>query len=425
MVSLRRTRQLAGVLGASLAAAGCMTVGPSYRVPAQAVINAPAAQGDFTAADTPAVTLAEPPADWWRLYRDPALDALVAKALAANTDLRVAEANLERAQGLLNETRAAQQPDVNVNFNTAYTARSAEAYVHAGPIPTRELYDTGIGISYEVDLFGRIRRGVEAARAETEVAQAARDLARLNVVVETTRAYAEVCNAGAELDAARRTVDLQRQSLTLTRRLAAGGRSIDLDIARQQQLVEQVRANVPALAARQQNALYRLATLTGRPPAEFDPSLASCHTALRLDAPLPVGDGAALLKRRPDVRAAERQLAASTARIGVATAGLYPTVTLGGTLGTQGALSDFASALTDRYSIGPGVSWKLNQSVARARIAQSKAQTQADLARFDGAVLTALREVETALTQYAHDLDRLAGLQAARDHAQKVAGGCS
>jgi outer membrane protein, multidrug efflux system len=404
-----------------MAATGCAEVGPTYRVPASAEINAPAARKPFASATGTAFSQADPPDGWWRLYQDPTLDRLIGETLAANTDLRVASANLERAEAMLAEVRAARQPDVMVNYNTSYAERSAEAYVHPGPIRAAPLYDTGASVSYDLDLFGRLKRGVEAAGDQREAAQAARDLVRVNIAAETARAYVEACDAGHELAVARRLIALQQQSAAMTRRLAQAGRDIEMSVDRQEQQVATLRANVPGLQARQAVALYRLATLAGRAPSEFEPELASCNAPLRLTQPLPVGDGADLLKRRPDIRAAERRLAASTAEIGVATAALYPTVTLGASLGSTGAVKTFASPLTERYSIGPGVSWRLNQSVPRARIAEANAGAKADLARFDGVVLNALRETETALTAYSHDLDREADQESARDRALKVA----
>jgi outer membrane protein, multidrug efflux system len=408
------------VLAAPFVIAGC-TVGPDYRLPEHALINAPPARGPLDAAHGRSFSLDAPPSDWWRLYQDPVLDRLVRQALAGNTDLRVADANLERSRALLREARDADEPNLAINFDMNYRRRSAEAYVHAGEIPVRLLYDTGISISYDVDLFGRIRRGIEAARDENEAIEAARDLARVNVAAETTRAYADLCGAGHELAAARRSVGLQRDAYAMTRQLVQGGRGVSFDVTRQQVQVDQVLATVPLLLARQQNALYRLASLTGRPPEEADRTLLACDTPPRLDRPLPVGDGAALLRRRPDIRAAERRLAASTAQIGVATAALYPDVRLGASIGSTGATQDFLSSLTNRYGIGPSISWQLNQSVPRARIAQARGEQKAELARFDGIVLSALRETESALTFYRFDLTRLRNLQQARDRAADVA----
>ena len=417
-------RRLQGQAAAGLVAltlGACTVVGPDYKLPEKALINAPQAQGSFHGAQGANVVARDLPDHWWRLYNDPQLDGLVEQALAANTDLRIAEANLEHSQSLLAQAQAAREADVSVNLGASETARSAEAYVHAGPIPTRGLYDTGIAVSYDLDLFGRLQRGIEAASAGTEEAQALRDLVRVNVAAETVRAYAEVCDAGAELAATEQLLALQARRVDLVQRMAHGGRDIGVDVERQQEQQDQLRAGVPALKARQIQALYRLATLRGRPPEELDTTLATCRTPLQTAAPMPVGNGAELLQRRPDIRAAERRLAAATAQIGVETAALYPTVQLGASLGSTGALKDFASPLTQRFSIGPMISWHLNQDPARARIAAANAEANADLARFDGAVLKALEETEAALTVYGRDLDRQSELESSRAHALKLA----
>lgn len=417
---IRKTNALSVAGFLALTLAGC-TVGPDYKLPSGAVANAPAAQGPFHGARTKAVTSSNLPDHWWRLYNDPQLDALVEQTLAANTDLRVAEANLERSQSFLEAAKAAREPDVTIGLGANETERSAEAYVHNGPIPERGLYDMGISISYDLDLFGRLKRGVEAASAEAEVAQAARDLARVNVAAQTVQAYAEICDAGAELAVTRRLLQLQARNVELTQRMAQGGRNIKIDVVREEEQQDQLRATVPAFKARQSRALYRLTALAGRPPEEFDATLADCHAPLQLTDAMPVGDGGGLLRRRPDVRAAERQLAAATAEIGVETAALYPTVQLGASLGSTGAIKDFASPLTQRYSAGPVIAWHLNQSVPRARIAAANADAKAELARFDGVVLKALEETEAALTVYARDLDRQSELEIGQAHALKLA----
>jgi NodT family efflux transporter outer membrane factor (OMF) lipoprotein len=394
--------------------AGCTTVGPDYRLPAQATINAPAARGGFVGAQAQAAVAQAPlPDHWWRLYQSPTLDRLIADAFAANTDLRVAEANLERSRALVAQAKAAGQPNLSLGIDAGRAELSAEAYVHDGVIPPVNLYDAGLSASYELDLFGRIRRGVEAAKAEDEAVVAARDWVRMSVAADVARAYVEVCSAGDQLSTARASLALQQQSLQLSRTLVANGRGTRLELTRSQGQIDLFRAGIPTFEAAQRNALYRLATLTGKPPAEFEAALADCATAPTLTQAIPVGDGAALLQRRPDVRAAERRLAAATAEIGVATSALYPDIKLGASLGSTGVVGDLFTAPTNRYSIGPGIVWQLNHSVARARIRQANAAQKADLARFDGVVLTALREVESALNLYAHDLDRQKSLAAA------------
>ncbi len=403
-----------------LAVLGGCTVGPNYRLPAQDLINNHAAQARFVSAGN-ATQIAEPPDNWWHLFNDPTLDRLIRRALAANTDLRVAQANLERSNGLLAQARVAQQINATVDLDTSYEQLSAESFLQGTQPPPMQLYNTGIAVSYDVDLFGGIRRGIEAATDDTEASQAARDLVRVNVAAETTRAYAEICNAGNELSTVRRSVELQDQSLAFTRQLSSHGRAVSFDIDRAQGQVEALQARIPLLQARQVNAAYRLNTLMGEPPATFDRTWLGCHQPLRLKTLLPVGDGRSLLKRRPDVRAAERRLAAATARIGVATAALYPDIRLGASLGSTGAAADLFSPLTNRFGIGPMISWNINQNDARARIMMAKAQTRGSLASFDGTVLAALREVETSLNSYGAQLDRDASLTAARDHAAQVA----
>ena len=408
------------VLPAVLAAlAACRTAGPRYAgPPPDAAANAPSATGAFASAGSPAFSPEVAPGDWWRLYRDPRLDALVREAFAANTDLRAAEANLERSQALVREARAARQPTAALTVNPSYQQLSTESYLQPGVIAPLGLIDAGVQVTYEFDLFGRLHRGVQAAAADDEAVRAARDLVKVTVAADAARAYAEVCGAGEQLAAARRSLALQKQSGALTARLVRAGRGTALDLTRSVAQISQFQADIPALEAAQRNALYRLAVLTGRPPAAYPRELEGCSAPPRLLTPLPVGDGAALIRRRPDIREAERDLAAATYRIGVSTAQLYPTVNLGVSAGTTGAIGDAFTAPTNRYGVGPTLSWQLNQSPARARIAQAQAETRVRLAQFDGAVLTALREAETALTTYAHDLDRHAALAAVTAQAR-------
>lgn len=290
---------------------------------------------------------------------------------------------------------------------------------HVQP-PEHQVYNGGFSISYDLDLFGGIRRGAEAAAADDDAAVAARDLVRINVAAQTAQAYADACNAGHEIADLRQLIAVLVEDLRLTRLMIAHGRAPKFEQNRQQGLLASTGSRLPRMEAGQRNAVFRIATLMGRVPEEFDHSLLNCNLPLVLREPMPVGDGQELLKRRPDVRAAERRLAAATARIGVATAAFYPDIKLGASLGSTGAAADLLSPLTNRFGIGPLISWNLHRSSVRARIAQTEAQTRADLAAFDGTVLSALREVESALNNYAADLERLEDLKAARDNAVQV-----
>ena len=410
-----RHRFVIGLL-ACASVAGCATVGPGYHVPAQSVVNVASAQGAFVA--TTNGTRADAlPSRWWALYHDPVLDGLIRQTLAANTQLRVAEANLERYHAFVEEVRS-QRFSAGVDAATAWTHPSEEAVLKRVGVKPYENYNAGVSVGYDLDLFGAIRRGVEAASADDEAAVAARDLVRINVVAETVRAYADLCNAGHDITLMQQQIGTEQDYVRLTQVSVDHGRTSPMEMTHQQDVLANVQAQMPALKAAQRNAAFRLATLAGRPPEEASPELLACHAPLELQHPIPVGDGQSLLKRRPDVRAAERRLAASTARIGVATAALYPDIKLGLSVGSTGKAMDAATGYTHRFAVGPLVSWNLNRDAVRAQIAQADAQSQASLATFDGTVLGALRDVETALETYAADLDQQDALTAARDSAR-------
>lgn len=412
------TRKLLSA-AAALALASCTTVGPDYQSPAT---RAPA-QSHFASGDSPAFTGNEPPGRWWSLYRDPVLDGLVEQSLATNTDLRVAAANLARSRAVLREVRGGRLPSTRVSGSASYGRQSGAVVGSSQALDDGAVFDTGLDIGYQVDLFGRIRRAVEASRADVEAVQGAFDLTRITVAAETVRAYADACSAGRQLEVARRSVAVHEQTFDLTRRLLEGGRGTALETNQAGSSLEQTRAAIPTLEADRTTALYRLSVLTGRPPAEFPRDVAGCTTPPTLSSPIPVGSGATLLSRRPDIRAAERSLAAATARIGVATAELYPDIRIGGSIGsTATAIGDLVSGSAFRYSLGPLISWSFpNTGIARARIAQAEASAQAALAQFDGTWLGALEETETALARYANELDRVATLRRARDQSQEAA----
>jgi NodT family efflux transporter outer membrane factor (OMF) lipoprotein len=402
---------------AMLALTACATVGPNYETPRQAKINLPSARGAFLGAADAPVSQAAVPDGWWRLYDDPTLNDLIAQALAANTDLRVAAANLARARAVSSEARDAGAPTISTGASAARAQLSAESYLLTEPVPPMTLGDVGLGVSYQIDLVGRLRRAAEAANADAEASQAALDLAKISVVADVARAYVDACSAGHELVVAQAGADLQAETLAATQRLVAAGRGGQTDIARGRAQVDQARAMAPTFEARRRAALYRLAVLTGRPPAGFPAGLDACASPPRLASPIPVGDGAALLRRRPDVRQTERMLAGATARIGVATAALYPSVSIGLGAGSTGLLADLGQPAANHWSAGSLITWTVPTGVERARIRQANAAADAALARFDGVVLGALRETETSLTVYARDLDRNAALRAARDEA--------
>ncbi|MDR6626115.1 efflux transporter outer membrane subunit [Caulobacter segnis] len=403
--------------GSLVGLAACATVGPNYKLPDEAKLNAPTAQGAFLGAQSAAVRQDPVPAGWWKLYDDAVLNALVEEALKANTDLRVAAANLARARAVAGEADDAGGFKVGASASAMHARESGEQFLLSEPLPVENLADAGVKVSYQVDLVGRLKRASEAAHADADASQAALDLARVSVAADVARAYVEACANGHELAVAQRTVDLRSRGLEVTRRLVGAGRGTAVDLTSAQALLDQSRAALPTFQSRRRAALYRLATLTGKPPAEFPKAVEACVTPPALKRPIPVGDGAALLKRRPDVRQAERTLAGATARIGVATAALYPSITLGAGAGSTGLLADIGQPAANRWGLTSLITWTLPGESERSRIRQAEAGADAALARFDGVVLTALRETETSLDAYAHDLRRQAALKAARDQA--------
>ncbi|BBC72185.1 transporter [Altererythrobacter sp. B11] len=410
-------RTLATASLAALALSGC-AVGPDYA----ASPPRPASSGPFLSASDPAFAPAPLPAQWWRLYDDPVLDGLVRDALAQNTDLRQAAARVERARAGVRGARGQALPQSSIGASATYN-RLPETQVPPGLQREDWSYDAGIDVAYEVDLFGRIGRGIEAARADLAASEADADALRVIVVADTTRAYADAASASARLRVAREIVDLLDRQLALTSKRHEAGLETGLAVARIATLREQREADIPALEAARAAALFRLATLTGRAPAELPPIAGERSIVLEITQPLPVGDGAQLLARRPDIRAAERQLAADTARIGVATADLYPRISLGGSIGSTGPdLGDIFTGGPLRWVLGPLLSWSFpNQEATRARIDAAEADADGSLAAFDGTVLNALAETETALSNYAHAIERRRALQAASEQADKAA----
>ncbi|MCR5875867.1 MULTISPECIES: efflux transporter outer membrane subunit [unclassified Phenylobacterium] len=404
-------RNLSTAAAAAVLLTACAT-GPDYKAP----VAPPGTGGGFVSTAVAPVSADQPPADWWRLYQDPALDGLIAEALDNNRDVAVAAANLAQVRASLSEARAGRLPGTTMS---AAAARSRQPDA-TGRMVEADTLSTGLDVSYEVDFFGRVGRSIEAARAERDAARAALDVVRVSVAAETARAYADACAAGAQLAVAQRTLALSDETAGLTRRQMEAGRGTGLDLSRAQAQAETARAAIPPLQAQRDAALFRLSVLVGRPPAQVSPEAAACQAIPQITAALPVGDGAALLARRPDVRQAERRLAAATARIGVAAAALYPQVTLGGSVGSVGGGGrGFGDQVS--FSVGPLISWSFpNIAVARARIAQADAATQAALATFEQTTLTALQEAETALSAYGRELDRRTALRRARDQSAEA-----
>lgn len=413
-------RKLAFGLVIPLIATAC-AVGPEYHGPATATADwsepfvTTAAEIDATA---------DLPDAWWRLYQDPVLEDLVTRALAANTDLRVAAANLRRAQAVLGEARAGRLPSTTVTGGVSY---GDVAQIGGGDQDgvtslggTQWSANTGFGVDWEADIFGRISRTVDAARADAQAVEAARDRVRVLVAAETTRAYFNACAYALALDLARRSYAASVDSLELIETLERAGSVGMLDVERAGAAAATARADIPSLAGERQVALFELAALLGTTPDEVPEAARQCEVPPAPITAIPVGDGAALLRRRPDLREAERRLAADTARIGVAMADLYPTVSFTG-LGSFFRSDAVRGGDSFSFSLGPLLSWNFpNTSIARARVRQAEAQQEAALAALDGTILTALKEVEQALSRVVAAEERLDSLEEAAARAEQA-----
>ncbi|MBD8124457.1 TolC family protein [Pseudomonas lutea] len=407
-------------VGMGLLLSACTVVGPDYTLPKDAAVNRPDLQGKLAGASANVVS-APVPADWWRLYHDPKLDELVRQALVSSTDLRVAAANLQRARFQMSEADAAGGWSGTAKAGAQRLQEAGQAYLLPEKVPVANVGDVGLTTSYQFDLFGVLQRGIEAAQANADATQAAADTARITLVADVVRAYTQVCAANEERDIALHSLDLQQQSLNLTQRLRDAGRGDETQVTRSQTQFRSLRAELPRYEAAQKAALYRLSMLLARPLNQLPQGVADCAELPHIAQVMPVGDGAALLKRRPDVRQAERRLAVSTAAIGVATGELYPDISIGATVGTVGILDELGDPSTNRWGFGGVINWTIPSNGARARIHIAEASNQAALAHFDGVVLNAIREAQTGLSQYTSLLQRRDALIETEESARQAA----
>ncbi|MDD2059789.1 TolC family protein [Pseudomonas sp. GD03860] len=408
------------LLGLSLMLSACQMVGPDYKVPENAAVQRPDLQGALRQ-DANSVVSAPVPRDWWHLYKDPRLDSLVNQALAANTELRVAAANIARARAQVEVAESQGGLNGGVKLGAQRLQESGEAFLQPEKVPVANIGEAIISASYQFDLWGTLKRGVEAAQANADATQAAADTARITLVADVVRAYTQVCAANEEYHIARASLDLQEQSVTLTQRLRDAGRGDETQVTRSQTQFKSLRAELPRYQAAREAGLYTLSMLLAKPVDQLPAGTAECAELPHIAQVLPVGDGAALLKRRPDIRQAERSLAAATATIGVATGQLYPDISIGAQVGTIGILDNLGEPATNRWGFGPLLTWTVPTNGSRARIRQAEASTQAALAHFDGVVLNAIRETQTSLATYSALLQRRDALADAERSAQLAA----
>ncbi|HEX3989438.1 MAG TPA: efflux transporter outer membrane subunit [Verrucomicrobiae bacterium] len=384
-------------------AAGC-AVGPNYHPPK---IDAPA---QFSNGAQDGFTTNQPVAAWWATFHDAELSKLVEWAATSNLDLRVATANLLEARALRLGAKSDFLPVANGVASYSHNTYSEAELFNApgGEARRQELYDIGFDATWELDFFGRVRRSYAASVADVQAQDNARHDLLISVAAEVARNYFELRGAQGELEVLRRNKDNQAATLDLTKaRLDAGG-GTELEVAQARAEVNNTLAAIPPVEAAIAHAIHRLGVLTGRQPESLSTELWQSNSLPALPELIAIGDPAQLIRRRPDVRAAERNLAAATQRIGVAVADLFPRVTFNGQIGLQAeSFAGLGRPGADANSFGPSITWAaLDYGHIRSRIVAAHARTDAQLAQYEKTVLTSLEETENALVDYGRARER-------------------
>ncbi|GFE77576.1 MULTISPECIES: efflux transporter outer membrane subunit [Sphingomonadaceae] len=404
---------------------GCV-VGPNYGGP-PGVASGERAGSTFRRADQ-AVTLQTPVARWWEGMGDAQLTKLIDRALASNPDVAIAEARIRKARASLREQRASQLPTVSASG----TAIVADLPAGSLALPTQgeqsdriraEFYNAGLDASWEIDLFGGRRRAAEGAEAQAQAAEANRADAQVRLSAEVAQNYVTLRELQQRLILARRSAELQQRSLALLQQREQRGASSRDEVVRLQTELTRTEAGLLPLEGQIATTLDQLALLTGDEPGAHDAALSTPAPIPMIPGTVAIGDPAAMLRRRPDIRAAERQLAASNAQIGVNVARQFPSVSIMGIIGLGGPnIADVIEPDSVAGLLLPRISWSfLDFGRNRARVEQAVADRDEAEAQYRKAVLGALSDAETSLTRFGNQRRNLFSSIASRDGARQSA----
>lgn len=421
-----RTVRAAAFVGALLMLCiGCM-VGPDFTSPQ---VQPPGQWSELpqsgVAADLTEVI------DWWKLFKDDQLNSLIDRAVAANLDLKLAGSRIIEARALRGVTAASLYPNVDASatYSRLRSSGTATSVVSGADgdefVSAREkdLFEAGFDATWEVDIFGRLRRKVQAADADIAAAEWDRRDVLVVLLSEVARNYVELRGTQKRISILKENIELQRKSLELTRGRLEAGLGNELDVAQAEALLTTTESQVPALEAAVKAAIHRLGVLLALGPEALLPELTG-ETPIPPAPPLvPVGLPSDLLRRRPDIRKSEMQLAAATARVGVATADLFPTFSLTGFLGLQSAnLEYFVRPDSFLWNVGPTIKWPVfDAGRIRANIQVQNAREQQALLTYQKTVLQSFEDVENALVAYAKEQQRRRSLMAAVDANRRSA----
>ena len=403
----------ASVLLLALALVGCAVRAP-YRAPEPAAAR-------LATTDATLFTTQPYDAHWWRQFEDPVLTALVDRALAENRDVRSAVARVDQARSIFDDVNLDRFPTA-----TAGATIDRREQVIAGftdkPVDTTT-YRAGIDAFWEIDLFGRVRSAIRAAGATADAYEASLDDVRIIVTAEVARNYFELRGLQQQLAVAERSIANQRETLRLTVVRRDAGIGQELDVARASARVAAIDASIPPIQGSIAVRGYALAVLTGQRPGVLPVDL-SPRAYPPLAKALPLGETDLLLRRRPDIRAAERRVAAAAAREGVAAADLFPHISISGILGfIAGRGTVFGSTDSRAWAVTPALSWAaFDLGSARARLRGAEAASREELASYEQTVLRALEEAENALVAYRTDQQRLVSLSFQAQESARAAG---
>jgi len=408
--------QLLAMVSAVLLAA--CAVGPDYHRPEVATSD------QFVGTDAAQFSTQDVERDFWKQFNDEQLNELIERALVANHDIRIATARLREARALRGQAKLDLAPTVTAS--SGYTkARASDRQLGPRQNVDREqdFYDSGFDAFWELDFFGRVRRGFEASTAQLQSAEASVYATQVSVTAEAARNYFELRGAQQQLEVARRNAENQGETVRITTARLDAGRGTQLDASRAQAQLSATLATIPDLEAAVTRSMLRLGVLTGQQPEAVVPQLSAIKPLPTLPVAHDIGTPELLLRRRPDIRVAERNLAASTAEIGVAVGDLFPRITFLGHWGYDAVNSSaLGNAGSETFSFGPSISWAaFDLGRVRQKIAQREAAADGALAKYEQTVLQALEETDASLTAYSKAIVKQQHLQTSANASLEAA----
>jgi outer membrane protein, multidrug efflux system len=400
-------------LFAALVLAGCASVGPDYHAPKEAPVT-------LQGVDATQQTSGNFQAQWWKQFGDPTLDSLIQRAATNAPDLKIALARLNQARAALGTAKSQQIPDINTGVS--YTRSREQQPGFTDQRVTTTAYQAGFDAAWELDLFGGIRRSVEAARADAAAGEASVQDAQVTLFAEVARNYFDLRGTQLRIDVAKRDIANQQDSLKVIQARVDVGTGAEQDLASAKARLASVEAQLPVLETQASADQFRIAVLLGARPGDLDIDL-SPATFKPIDVSLAIGGADDVLSRRPDIRIAERELAAANARIGVAKADWFPHISLGGFIGfLAGRSNDFGGADSRAWSLAPSISWQgLNVQRVASGVKGAKARAEEARANYDRTVLTALEDVDNSLVGFNQQRERVEKLLVQAKESRRAA----